>query len=801
MDSIEQSYHRYLRYFLAKDDATATVYDKYLALSYAVRSEMVDRWIATQGTYNGKGVRRVYFLSMEYIFGKSLQQNILSLDMEDGVRALASQLGFNIEEIYAQEDSFDLGNGGKARLAACLQDALATAGLPAMAYGLRYDYGQFRQSIEGGVQVERPYDWLHKGHPWEIIRPEYSCEVNYYGTAVPATNSNDPLAGVWKDAERVLAVPYDFPVAGFKNRTVNTLRLWVARASEEFLGDYANHGDYLRACEDKSRSGTITKILFPEEDVLRATELRLKQQFFLASASLQDIIRRFKRNNRNIHTLADNVVIQLSGSNCALAVAELLRLLVDVENVPWKQAWSITSRVFAYTSNAVSREHLEAWPVYLITQVFPRHMQIIYEINQGHLDDVRTKQGDNNDLIRDLSLIAEGEVRRVKLGHLAMLGSCVVNGVSAAQTEILKKSVFPEFMVIAPEKFQTKTNGISHRRWLLCANRPLGDLISSAIGEGWIKQPEQLSKLEPMAADSAFLEKMGKVRRVSKQLLAEYIRTATGVSVNPHAMFDVQCKKIHQYKRQVLHVLLVLARYLRIKGGEAPGANRVHIFAGKAAPSDQLAKQIICLINVAGEIVNNDPQVKDSIKVVFLPDYGVSLAEKIVPAADLSEQIATPGQEASGTGNAKFAVNGSLLMASKSGSNMEIVDRVGAENVFVFGRSAPELPSVNLYQPYDLLSANASLSAIFKFVQGQLDRLSPTALCIRPLLSTLMDSDRYFVLLDFDDYVRKQDEADALFGNSREWAKRALVNISRCGYFSIDRTVSQYATDIWKVKQ
>ncbi len=774
MNSIQNSYHRYLRYFLAKDDSTATPYDKYMSLAYAVRSEMVDKWIETQRDYHRTQTKRVFFLSMEYVFGRSLRQNILSLDIEESVEALARELGISLEDIYAEEDSFDLGNGGKARLAACLQDAMATAGLPAMAYGLRYDFGQFRQVLESGVQVEKPYDWLHKGHPWEIIRPEYTCEVQFGGTAASANDSQDSLRGVWKDPERVVAVPYDFPIPGFKNRTVNTLRLWVAQASEEFLPDYLNHGDYLRACDDKTKSGMVTKVLFPDEDVLRATELRLKQQFFLVSASLQDIVRRFKRDNASLLDMADKVVIQLSGSNCALAVPELLRLLVDVENVPWKKAWDVTTKVFAYTSNAVSREHLEAWPVYLMTQIFPRHMQIIYEINQMHLDDVRRVHGSDNSLIRDLSLIAEGEVRRVKLGHLATLASSIVNGVSSAQTRILTTSVLPEFMVISPEKFQTKTNGVSHRRWLLCANPRLGQLITGSIGEEWIKKPEKLASLESFSGDAAFLEEMVNARREAKQALASYIKTVTGVVVDPRAMFDVQCKKIHQYKRQVLHVLMVLARYLKIRRGEAPAVQRVHVFAGKAAPSDQLAKQIIRLISLAGEIVNNDPLVRDAIKVVFLPDYGVTLAEKIVPAADLSEQIATPGQEASGTGNAKFAINGGLLMASKSGTNMEIVERVGRENVFVFGSAAEELPSVNQYQAYNVLSSNATLSSVFQFLQAQLDKMPPTGVSIRPLLSTLMDSDRYFVLLDFEDYMQKQLEVDDLFGRPANGPDEAL---------------------------
>jgi glycogen phosphorylase len=799
MESIKESYSRYLRYFLAKGDTTATRYDKYMALSYAVRSQLVDKWIQTQQRYYDQNLRRVYFLSMEYIFGRSLRQNIISLDMEKDVAALASDVGFILDEIYEQEESFDLGNGGKARLAACFQDSIASSSIPATAYGLRYDYGLFRQSIEDGAQVEKPYDWMHKGHPWEIIRPEYTCEVNFYGSTESANRPDNSLAAVWKDTERVVAVPYDFPIPGYKNETVNTLRLWCARAFEEFLPDYLNHGDYLRACEDKARSGTITRVLFPEEDVLRATELRLKQQFFLISASLVDIFRRFKRNNRNLSDFQKHTVIQMTGSNCAIAVAEMMRLLVDVENVPWEKAWEISSNVFAYTSHAVSRETLESWPVYLMTQVLPRHMQIIYEINQNNLDRVREKYGSNNDLIREISVIEEGEVKRVKLGHLAMIGSFIVNGVSTGQTEILKSTVFPEYAIVDPSKFCSKTNGVSHRRWLLSANRPLADLITTIIGDGWVRNPQELVKLESKSNDARILQKMRAVRMESKKALAAIIRTLTGIDVDATAMFDVQCKKIHQYKRQVLHVLHILDRYIRIRNGERLLSNRVHVFAGKAAPSDQLAKQIIRLIHVAGSIVNNDPAVGNKMKVVFLPDYGVSLAEKIIPATDLSEQIATPGQEASGTGNAKFALNGSLLMASKSGSNIEIISHVGADNAFVFGRNAHELPQGNLYQPYDLVFGNSNLSAIFKLLETQGSMASQTNLSIRPLLSTLMDSDRYFVLLDFNDYRKKQDEADALFVDKNQWIKTGLVNVARCGYFSIDRTIAEYARDIWKV--
>jgi len=798
---IKESYYRYLRYFLAKDDTTATLYDKYMSLSYAVRSGMVDKWIETQRQYREKNLRRVFFLSMEYIFGRSLRQNIVNLDIEEYVTSIAGELGFSLDEIYGQEESFDLGNGGKGRLAACLQDAMATASVPAMAYGLRYDFGLFHQEIENGAQVEQPYDWLHKGHPWEIIRPEYCAIVNYYGRTEAASRAENPLAVNWTGADHVVAVPYDFPVPGYKNSTVNTLRLWCARASEEFLPDYANHGDYLRACEDKSQSGTITSVLFPDEDVLRATELRLKQQYFLISASLQDILRRFKRNNSNIMDLHKKAVIQLSGSNCALAVPELMRQLVDVENMPWAKAWEVTSQVFAYTSQAVSREGLESWPVYLLSQVLPRHMQIIYEINQNHLDNVRESFGNNNDLIREISVIQEGEVKRVKLGHLATIASYKVNGVSTEQTELLKKSLLPEFAMVFPERFCAKTNGVSHRRWLLTTNYPLSSLICKTIGEEWVRNPVDLVKLEHFADNPEFIRSFLDIRMQAKKTLAEFIGKSLQVDIDTAAMFDVHCKKIHQYKRQALNVLHLLSRYLRIKNGEILPAQRVHIFAGKAAPADQLAKQIIKLIHVACSIVNNDPVVSKQMKAVFLPDYGVNLAEKIIPATDLSEQIATPGQEASGTGNAKFALNGALLMASKSGSNMEIINRIGEENAFVFGRSASELPHVNDYQPYDQISANAHLSEIFSLLDQIIARQESNSLSIRPLLSTLMDSDRYFVLLDFDDYVKKQNDADLLFNDPVQWAQKSIMNIAHSGYFTIDKTVSEYARDIWKVPE
>ena len=797
MESIKESYGRYLRYILAKDNLTATSYDKFMALSYAVRSEIIDRWIETQARYHSENKKRAYLLSMEHMFGRSLKQNIINLDIEKNVADHTAKLGFSPEDLYEQEDSFDLGNGGKARLMACMQDAMATQGIAATAYGLRYDFGAFHQEIKNNAQVEKPYDWLHKGHPWEIIRPEYCCEISFYGKSDRTDRPENPLAGVWNAIEKVIAIPYDFPVPGYKNRTVNTLRLWASRASDGFLSDYVNHGDYLRACEDKSRSGTVAKVLFPEEDVLRATELRLKQHYFLIAASLFDILRRFKRDNANIADFDKKVVIQLSGSSCALAIPELMRLLVDGENLSWETAWNITKNVFAFSSAAVSKEGLETWPVYMMTQVLPRHMDIIYEINQNHLDEVRARYGNRDDLVREISVIQEGEVKRVRLANLALIGSFAANGVSKSQTDLLKKNIFPEFTQIHPEKFQNKTNGISHRRWVLSANRPLADLINKAIGDGWIRRPEDLSKLEPFAEDEDFLDHLATIKYAAKKNLSSIIKKQCGIDVQPEALFDVHCKKVHQYKRQVLHVLNILSRYVRIKNGESAGAPRVHIFAGKAAPSDQLAKQIIKLINITASIVNNDEAVADKIKVVFLPDYNVSMAEKIVPAADVSEQIATPGQEACGTGNMKFAINGALIVASRGGSNLELIERLGPENMVIFGKSLAELPS--RYQPYEILTANKGLSAIFSMLEDRLKSIPQNGLSINPLLSTLKDSDRYYVLVDFDDYVQKQDYVDALFSERSKWLRRSVITIARSGWFSIDRTIADYARDIWNV--
>ncbi|MDR2578904.1 MAG: glycogen/starch/alpha-glucan family phosphorylase, partial [Chitinispirillales bacterium] len=603
-------YIRYLRNFLAKDEVTATTYDKYMALSYAVRNELVGHWINTQKNYIGK--RRVYVLSMEYMLGKSLYRNMVNLGIEEAFAAAVSSLGISVKELFEKDDDFELGNGGRARSAACILESMATLGLPSMAYGMRYDYGQFRQEIINGKQMEFPNDWLHKGgHPWEIARPEYACVVKFSGECNPVDVSKSLGPYEWKNAEEVYAIPYDVPLIGYKNDVVNTLRLWSAWANEEFLPDYMHHNDYVRACIEKSQSGRITKVLFPEEDVKRAHDLRIKQQYFFVSAVIQDIVRRHKQKGNNIMELDAKVAIHLNGSSCALAIPEMMRALVDNEGIEWAKAWEMTTNIFSYSSGAMHRDHTEMWPVYKMNQLLPRIVQIIFDINMEHLDLIRSRTGHNVDVLRNLSLIEEGEVKRIRFTDMAVLGSHSVSGVSAANTETMKKHVYPAYHTQYPERFNNKTNGVSHRVWLFCANKPLSSLITRTIGSEWIRRPEELEKLETYATNKDVLKEFFTVKSMAKSRLCETLRDKLGQIIDISMLFDIHSRAIHTSKRQMLHILYVLHNYLRIKeGGELP-YRRAHIFAGKATPSDFLAKQIIHLINITADLVNGDPAVKE----------------------------------------------------------------------------------------------------------------------------------------------------------------------------------------------
>jgi starch phosphorylase len=803
MDSknLRETYFRYLSSFLAKDDSTATPYDRFLSLAYAVRSELMKNWISTSKRYNEKNHRRIYYLSTEYILGKNLFQNILNLGIENEVLTLARSLGFTMEELYAQEDDCMLGNGSEGRLAACLMEALASQGIPAMAYGIRYDFAQFKQELKHGVQIERPNNWLQKSQPWEIIRPEYSCDVTIGGEIVKI-KSDDPRGPYeWNNAEVVTAVPYDVPIVGYRNSTVNTLRMWSSAASDEFMPDYLNHCDYERACEDKSKFSRITRILFPDEDVRRATDSRMKQQYFFVSASIQDIVRRYKRHNNSMAEFDKKVAIHLGGSRCALAIPELMRILVDKENIPWSDAWKITRNVFSYTSHAVSREDSEIWPVYKVGQILPRHLQIIFDMNLLHLDAVREQFGNDTGLVRDLSLVEEGDVKRIRFADIAIIGSSSVNGVSHAQTDLLTNKFFSPFAKFFPTRFNCKVNGVGQRRWLLSINRPLAKLISKYIGDKWIRSPELLTGLERFANDPRMLTEFASVKKDAKQKLTLALKALVEIAIDDSMLFDVQIGKIHTNKRQMLHVLYLLHRYLQLRkvGTSVSTTRRVHIFGGKASPSDFLSKQVIHLISAVAEIVNNDPLTKDTLRVVFVPDFNMTWAERLVPAADISEQLSTATLEPSGTFGMKFALNGAVTVASMSGANIEMMEKIGKEYLFTFGKTGQELESFGNYRPFDILNSDERLKTIFSFLENELVPSVPDRHVILPLLSSLRDADRQFVLLDFNDYVASQERIDKLYGDQTAWMKTGLYNISRAGWFSSDRVINEYANDIWKV--
>ncbi len=801
MDSktLRENVNRYLTNFLAKNEATATPYDRYLALAYAVRSELMEKWIETQKRYHEHNVRRIYYLSTEYILGKNLLQNMLSLGIESEMAHAVKSLDYSIEELYAEEDDYMLGNGSEGRISVCFLEALASQGYPAMAYGIRYDYGQFNQEIRNGVQIERPNDWMRRGNPWEILRLEYTCTVKFGGKCC-FLNSSEPLGPYeWKSSEIVHAIPYDIPLVGYRNEMVNTLRLWSARSSEEFLPDYLNHGDYERAFEDKSKYGRITQILFPDEDVRRTTDLRMKQQYFFICASLQDIIRRFKQDGNAIGDLDKKIVVHIGGSCCALAIPELMRLLVDQEGVAWDRAWEMTRAVFSYTSNALFKEDTDMWPVYKVGQILPRHLQIIFDLNQIHLDEVRTRCGPDSDLVRNLSLVEEGEVKRIHFADLAALGSHSVNGVSEEQTECLKNRIFPHFAGYFTDRFSCCVNGVGQRRWLLYCNRPLSQLLIKYIGEQWITKPEQLQNIEKHLNDERFLRAFSAIKLGAKQGLAGALNQAAGFTVDASMLYDVQFGRIHVNKRQLLHVFYLLHCYLAIRKGITSCVPRLHIFGGKASPSDFLAKQIIHLIWAVANQINNDSATKGLLKVVFIPNATLGWAERIAPAVDLSEQLSTAGMEPCGTFGIKFALNGTVTIASRSGVNIELAQRIGEGNIFSFGHDLALLSLLHDYRPTDLLARDERLKEIFSYLENELIPRTPGGHAIHPLLSALRDSDRRFVLLDFDDYVARQKQVDALYADQAAWVRTSLTTLARIGWFTSDRMVQEYARDIWKM--
>jgi glycogen phosphorylase len=790
-------------------------WEPYLALALTVRDRLVQRWIRTQDTYYDQDPKRVYYLSLEYLMGRTLGNSVIALGLRDACAQALADLGYRLEDLREAEWDAGLGNGGLGRLAACFLDSLATLGYPSYGYGLRYDYGIFHQRIVDGAQVEVPDGWLRYGNPWEIARPGDRFRVQFYGRVHTYTNARGRLSHDWIDTRDVLATPFDTPIPGYATQTVNTLRLWGARAVDEFdLNDF-NEGDYIGAIEARARSENICRVLYPNDNVFVGRELRLAQEYFFVSATLQDIIRRYKkryemhdrpRGLRPFDRFADKVAIQLNDTHPALAIPELMRVLVDLEELAWDEAWDITTRTFGYTNHTVMPEALERWPVSLLGSMLPRHLEIIYEINARFLGLVRERLGGADDTSRRLSLVEEGGERRVRMAHLAIVGSHAVNGVARLHSDILTSRVFPEFHRLWPGKFSNKTNGVTQRRWLLKCNPELSEVISSAIGTGWITDLQRLEALAPLARDAEFAQKWRGAKRQRKAELAgviekQYARRGRPLHIDPDSLFDVQVKRIHEYKRQLLNVLHVVSLYNRIKDG-TPGdiVPRTVIFGGKAAPGYQMAKLIIRLINAVGDVVNNDRDVGGLLKVVFLADYRVSLAEQIIPAAELSEQISTAGTEASGTSNMKLALNGALTIGTLDGANVEIRDAVGDANIFMFGLTADEVAArASRHDPWEHYRNEADLRRVLDmigagaFSPDEPDRFAPV---VRSLLE---GGDSYLVLADYRAYVDCQDRVARTYRDHVAWTSMSIANAARMGDFSSDRTIRQYAEEIWGI--
>ncbi len=792
-----------LRNLFRKTVDTATDVEIYEAAVYALRTVFTEKWIKTHDEYREKDVKVVYYLSMEFLMGRFFGNSVMNLMMYDTVREALEELGFDYNSIENTEPDPGLGNGGLGRLAACFLDSLSTMEYPAYGCGIRYHYGIFEQKIENGYQVEKPDNWLANGDFWSIKRTEYEAEVKFGGDVRTEIKDNGELKFIQENYSSVIAVPYDYPVIGYGNNTVNTLRLWEARPKNFFDLQSFNAGNYAKALEEQNIANTITEVLYPADEHIQGKELRLRQQYFFISATVQRVIARFKKDHDDFSLLPDKVAFQLNDTHPSIAVAELMRVLVDENDVPWDKAWEITTKVCAYTNHTIMSEALEKWPVELFSRLLPRIYMIIEEINRRFCIELVQKYGNNPGKIHDMSIIADGQI---KMAYLAIVGSHSVNGVAKLHTEILKKQELKDFYEFYPDKFNNKTNGITQRRWLLHANRPLAGLITDTIGDGWIRDLDELNKLLPMADNREFREKFMDIKRANKRALAEYIKMTNGVDIDPESIYDIQVKRLHEYKRQLLNVLHIIHLYFRLKAEpEMDITPRTFIFGAKAAAGYRMAKDIIKLINSVAEVVNNDPDVNGKIKVVFMANYCVSLAERLIPAADVSEQISTAGKEASGTGNMKFMLNGAVTIGTMDGANVEIHDEVGEENIIIFGLSSEETARMSRehsYNPWDMYHSDERIRRVMdSLVDGTFAPDNPEL--FRGVFNSLLGSDRsdeYFVLKDFASYVEAQERLERIYKNKDEWARMAVINTAKSGKFSSDRTIREYAKEIWNLK-
>ena len=791
-----------LYYIVAKMPQIATEKDYFTAVAYTVRDRILAQWIATLESYSRIELRVVCYLSAEFLMGPYLANNILNLGLDGPFREALKELGLDLDLIITQESEPGLGNGGLGRLAACYLDSLATLGVPAIGYGIRYEFGMFHQQIRDGWQVEMTDYWLRYGNPWEIRRPQASVDVGYGGHTESWTDERGKYRVRWVPQSIVKGIPYDTPIVGYRSGVVNDLRLWKSEATESFYFDRFNSGDYQGAVAGKTFAENISKVLYPNDEEIQGKELRLQQQYFFTSCSLQDMIRLQHQYGFSMETFDQEWAIQLNDTHPSIGVAELMRLLLDEHGMNWDEAWKITTHTFSYTNHTLLPEALERWPVPLFGSLLPRHLEIIYEINARFLKEVRERFPGDDARVTRMSLIDEHDQKYVRMAYLACVGSHRVNGVAELHTQLVKRELLHDFYEMWPEKFINVTNGVTPRRWLAVSNPEQSALMTRKIGAGWISNLDELHRLEPLADDPACRAEWRKVRHDVKVRLSNYIHAETGVTVDPDSMFDALVKRIHEYKRQHLKVLHILTLYHRLKHN--PNLDicpRTFLFGGKAAPGYFMAKLIIKFINAVGEVVNNDPDVKHRLKVVFLPDYSVTFGQKVYPAADLSEQISTAGKEASGTGNMKFAMNGALTIGTLDGANIEIREAVGAENFFLFGLTVDQVRATLAagYHPWDIYQSNPALREVIDSVSsGQFSRGDRSL--FRPLLDSLLQYDTYLLFADYQPYVDCQDEVAKVYRDQEKWSRISILNAARMGKFSSDRSIREYCGGIWDIK-
>jgi starch phosphorylase len=799
-EALRRAFVDHVEYTRGKNFDSAGAWDRYTALALTVRDRLAKSWVKTQRRYYQQDVKRAYYLSAEYLLGRALGNNLINMGAWDLTREALRELNVDLTTLLEMEPDAGLGNGGLGRLAACFLDSLATLDLPAVGYGIRYEFGIFSQEILRGYQVERADEWLKFGNPWELVRPDRIVPVRFYGHVESTQLPDGRHAAQWVGGKTVLGVPWDTPIAGYGGKTVNTLRLWQARASAEFDFALFNDGDYERSVVEKNDSEVISKVLYPNDANQAGKELRLKQEYFFVACSIADIMRRYLKKHTDFVSFPKKVAIQLNDTHPAIAIAELMRVLMDEKKVPWDEAWAITQATFGYTNHTLLPEALEKWPVWLFERLLPRHLQIIYEINSRFLRQVQIRWPFDGTKMAKMSLIEEGKEKQVRMAYLAVVGSHSVNGVAALHSKLLRENVLSDFAEMCPERFNNKTNGVTPRRWLLSCNPRLAKLITEAIGEGWAKDLDRLRDLEKYADDAAFVKKFAEAKQANKVDLANHLRDVMWTSLDPAAIFDVQIKRLHEYKRQLLNALHVVHLWSKARHDPAAiGHPRAFIFGAKAAPGYRMAKLIIRLITGIGEVVNSDAA-RTGLRVAFVPNYRVSLAERIFPAADVSEQISTAGMEASGTGNMKFAMNGALTVGTLDGANIEIRDAVGPEHFFLFGQTAEEVEKTlaSGYTGRQVYETNAAVKEVLDLVSSGFFSPEDRNL-FKPLVDSLLNEDRYLVLADFDAYADAQEQVAQRYAQPAAWWRSAVLNVSRMGFFSSDRTINEYAKDIWRI--